>query len=181
VRVNGFLLAHGFDPGPTQHPIQAGLAAGTLATVPALLLLHGFGALAVEARILALPVLATLALGIAAMAAAGAAYGALFRRGANDRRGGWLFGMAYGFLLWTGGAVMILPALGGGAAPGGKAAVGIFLALVLWGAATGAIFPFVHRRLRLATRHWSEAGRRHCGPSAAAEDQPEREVPRRRA
>ena len=142
-----FLSAHGFDPGPTQRPVLAGLLSGALATIPATAMLLLFGAVEVEAEILGLSMAATLAAGCAVMAASGALYGRLFGRGANDRRGGWLFGMAYGFLLWMGGAVMTLPLVGGGEAPAGGVAVGIFLSLVTWGTAMGALFPHVHRPL----------------------------------
>ncbi len=34
---------------------------------------------------------------------AGVLYGQMFQRAANDRHGGWLFGLAYGFLIWRPG------------------------------------------------------------------------------
>ncbi len=158
-----FLSAHGYDPGPTQRPALAGGITCMLATLPATVILVAFGSLEVEARILGLSVIATLAAGWFVMGVAGAAYGRLFQRAANDRRGGWLFGMAFGFLLWAAGAVMLLPAVSGGAAPGGEAAIGVFLSLLAWGAALGSLFPFVHRRL-----HARADGRAAIGPSAAA-------------
>jgi hypothetical protein len=100
------------------------------------------------------------------MAIAGAAYARLFGRAANDRRGRWLFGMAFGFLLWSAGAVMILPILGGGRAPAGEPAMGVFLSLVAWGAALGALLPIVHRPLHQSIEHGAE--RREAGPGAAA-------------
>jgi hypothetical protein len=168
MRFNPFLAAHGYDPGPTQRPILAGLLAGSLATAPSTALLLGFGSVAAGGRILGLSQLSTLAAGLAAMAVAGAGYGAIFRRAANDRSGAWLFGMAYGFLLWVGGAVMLLPAMSGGAAPAGEAATGIMLALLLWGTVLGAIFPIVHRAIHLRLAAWTDEMRETCGPSAAA-------------
>ena len=164
----GFLGAHGFDPGPTQRPALAGLIAGLLGTIPATGLLVAFGSLAVETGILGLSMTATLAAGGAAMAVAGVVYGRLFGRGANDRRGGWLFGMAYGFLLWTAGAVMVLPLLSGGGAPAGTAAIGIFLSLVIWGAAMGALFPHIHRPLHVGSDRADGLLRTRLGPGAAA-------------
>jgi hypothetical protein len=161
--MTGFLRAHGYDPGPTQRPVLAGFLSGILATLPATGVLKLFGSLKVEADILDLPLSTTLALGCTAMALAGAAYGRLFQRAANDRRGGWLFGAAFGFLLWMAGAVLILPLVSGGIAPAGRAAVGLYLSLVLWGASTGALFPYVHRPLHLS----ADRGYHQLGPTAA--------------
>lgn len=158
-----FLSAHGYDPGPTQRPALAGGITGILATPPAIAILIVFRSLEVEARILELSIGATLAGGGLVMALAGAAYGRLFQRAANDKRGGWLFGMAFGFLLWAAGAVMLLPALSGGAAPGGEAAIGLFLSLLAWGTVLGSLFPFVHRRFQARVGRWPT-----IGPSAAA-------------
>jgi hypothetical protein len=163
--MTGFLSAHGYDPGPTQRPSLAGLLSGAFATLPATALLHGFGALEVEAKIVGYSIAVTLAAGCVLMALAGALYGRLFQRAANDRRGGWLFGAAYGFALWTAGAVMILPLVSGGVAPAGLAAVGVYLSLVLWGATMGWLFPRVHRPLHKST----DASGGGLGPSAAAD------------
>ena len=171
-----FLSAHGLDPGPTQRPIPAGLLSGALATLPATLMLAWSGALHAEAEILGLSLGATLGIGCAIMAAAGGVYGRLFGRGANDGRGGWLFGMAYGFLLWMAGAVLLLPLISGGEAPAGYAAIGIFVSLLLWGTAMGGIFTHVHRRLhvdisdpemRTRSKLGSEAASADTGPSSS--------------
>lgn len=121
--MRGFLTAHGFDPGPTQRPLLTGGLSGAIATLPAVTVLVAFGSLEAEAEILGRSVPLTLGAGCVVMALAGVVYGGLFRRGANDRRGGWLFGMAFGFMLWTAGAVMVLPLASGGLAPGGEAAI----------------------------------------------------------
>jgi hypothetical protein len=143
----GFLSAHGYEPGPTQRPFTAGALAGIVATVPALVFLYAFGSLHVEAIILGLSSLKTVGLGLPLMALAGAIYGRLFGRAANDIRGGWLFGMAFGFALWATGAVMVIPLATGGRAPAGQAAVGLFLSLVAWGTALGIVHPLIHRPL----------------------------------
>lgn len=163
-----FLNAHGFDPGPTQRPVLAGILAGVIGTIPATAVLVAFGSLHVEAEILDLSVAATLAAGCGAMAVAGGGYGRLFQRGANDRRGGWLFGMAFGFLLWTAGAVLILPLLSGGRAPAGTAAIGVFLSLITWGGAIGGLFPYIHRPLHANTDRPDALTRAGLGPNAAA-------------
>ena len=160
----GFLAAHGYDPGPTQRPLSAGAISGIVAAVPAVGILWWFGSLEVEARILDLSVAATLGLGWAVMAVAGAAYARLFGRAANHRRGGWLFGMVFAFALWAGGAVWVLPLISGGEAPAGPAAVGVFLSLLVWGLGLGIAVPLVHPYLQ--ERLESGAKRRQVGPSA---------------
>jgi len=143
----GFLSAHGYEPGPTQRPLLAGAISGVLATIPATAILYAFGSLRVEAHILGLTEVATMGAGWPLMAIAGAIYGRLFGRAANDARGGWLFGMAFGFILWAAGAAMIIPLVSGGLAPAGEAAVGTYLSLIVWGTALGITHPFVHRPL----------------------------------
>src|SRR5437868_6805717 len=176
----GFLTAQGFDPGPTQRPLAAGAISGVTATTPAVALLHGFGALKVEASILGLSAPATIGAGCIVMALAGAIYARLFGRAANDVRGGWLFGMAFSFALWAAGAVMILPLTSGGQAPAGEPAIGLFLSLIAWGAALGTVHPFVHRPLHQSIEAASK--RTEVGPSAAAssrEPGPKREIDRK--
>jgi hypothetical protein len=174
------LSAYGLDPGPTQRPLAAGLISGALATLPATLVLAASGALRAEAAILGLSLGATLGIGCAIMAAAGGAYGRLFGRGANDGRGGWLFGMAYGFLLWMAGAVLVLPLISGGEAPAGTAAIGIYVSLVLWGTALGGIFPHVHRRLHVDISDPEMRSRSKLGSEAASADTGGSSPPRRR-
>ena len=169
-----FLSVHGYDPGPSQRPLLSGALSGILATMPAIPILLEFGSLQVEARILGLSPLLTLAVGCAAMAAAGAVYARTFGRAANNVHGGWLFGMAFGFALWAAGAVLVLPLVSGGRAPAGRAALGLAASLLAWGLATGILVPFVHRpfheSLERAARHT------RFGPRAAAnKDQPVRE------
>jgi hypothetical protein len=168
----GFLSAHGYNPGPTQRPMTAGAICGVLAAFPAVAVLWLFGSLEVEARILSLSVAATLGLGFAAMAIAGAAYGRIFGRAANDRRGGWLFGMAFGFALWAAGAVLVLPVASGGQTPAGPAAVGVCLSLMVWGCGLGLLIPFIHPYLH--ERIESVAKSAELGPNAAASNSPRR-------
>jgi hypothetical protein len=144
----------------------AGAISGLLATAPVIGTLHLFGSLAVEARILDLTIPATIVAGCLLMALAGAVYARLLGRAANDVRGGWLFGMAFGFALWAAGAVFILPIAGGGQLPAGVPATGVFLSLVLWGGFLGGSMPFVQRRLHL---NLDEPGvAEDLGPSLAA-------------
>jgi len=158
-----FLSAHGYDPGPTQRPLIAGALSGMVGTIPAVAILLLFGSLQIEAGILGLSEVTTVAAGCAIMAAAGAAYGRLFGRAANDKRGGWLFGMTFGFALWAGGAILVLPLVSGGMVPAGKAAIGVFASLVAWGAAVGLVHPYVHRPLHARL----ETAARRMGPNVA--------------
>lgn len=164
----GLLHAHGYDPGPTQRPLLAGALAALLGTIPATFILSLFGSLSAERHILHLSTGATLVAGGTAMALAGAAYGRLFGRAANDPRGGWLFGMAFGFALWALGGVFVLPLAGGGLAPAGSAALGLFLALVIWGGWVGLLFPWIHRPLHESIERGAK--RHRAGPTAAAEN-----------
>jgi hypothetical protein len=163
--MGGFLSAHGYDPGPSQRPLLSGLITGFLATMPAIVLLHAFGSLKIEARILGISVTGTIVAGWLVMAIAGAVYARLFGRAANDPRGGWLFGMAFGFILWTAGAVFALPIVSGGDAPAGHPALGVLLSLVFWGAVLGALLPFVHRPLHKSIE--SESRRASSGPAGS--------------
>ena len=160
----GFLGAHGYDPGPTQRPLLAGAIAGILAAMPAVGVLSVFPSLRVEATILGLSETATILAGAPVMAVAGAIYARLFGRAANDARGGWLFGMAFGFALWAAGAALVLPLASGGLALAGEAAIGTVLALIAWGAVLGCIYPFVHRPLHERL----ETAVRRMGPNVGA-------------
>jgi hypothetical protein len=60
---------------------------------------------------------------------------------------------------------MILPLASGGIAPAGVTAIGVYLSLVLWGAAMGWLFPRIHRPLHKSTG----AGGSSLGPAAAAD------------
>ncbi|MEZ0168197.1 hypothetical protein [Microvirga sp. TS319] len=141
------LQAHGLDAGPTQRPVLAGAMAGVIAAAPALALLAGFRALDAPAR--AAGILAgTAALTYAGlMLVGGILYGWLFQRAANDVRGGWLFGLAYGFVLWMLGPIPMLQWLPDQPILRGYPAAGLLLAQLLWGLTLGLVFPPVHRRL----------------------------------
>jgi hypothetical protein len=91
----------------------------------------------------------------AVMLLGGLGYGQLFQRAANDRHGGWLFGMAYGFLLWMVVLVPLLQWLPPQPLMAGLPAAGLFLGQLLWGLVLGITFPYVHHPLqaRLQGRH----------------------------
>jgi ABC-type Co2+ transport system permease subunit len=164
--IHSFLAAHGYDPGPSQRPFSSGAISGVLGTIPAVGVLIAFGSLEVEASILGMSPLATIAAGCIVMAIAGAAYARFFGRAANAVRSGWIWGMSFGFALWAAGAVLVLPLLSGGRAPAGDPAIGVALSLIIWGLATGILVPFVHRPLHESLETASKVA--DVGPSAAA-------------
>lgn len=162
-----FLRAHGIDAGPIQRPGLTGFISGLLGTIPASLLLVVFGTLGIQAEILGISAVLTLAAGAALMAGAGAVYAALFGRAANNAHSGWLFGMVFGFALWAAGSAMVLPLASGGLAPAGVPAIGLFLSFLVWGLATGVLVPHIHRPLSDALA--KGATLREVGPAAATD------------
>ena len=167
------LQAHGLDAGPTQRPLLAGAAAGVLATVPALAILIGFQALSEPATATGTSVFAASFAYVGLMLLGGILYGWLFQRAANDPRGGWLFGMAFGFVLWMLGPVPLLQWLPDQPILRGYPAAGLLLAQLIWGLATGVVFPSVHRRLHVSVESQSHS----TGPEAAARTQALRPLP----
>jgi len=143
-----YMRAHGNTPGPTQRPILAGAITGLVAELPAAAMLWWSGALASLTEALALPDWLTLMLYLGAMIITGAIYGRVFSRAANDPRGGWLFGISYGFLIWMIGPVTILQWSLGRPLVVGTAAMGVLGAHLIYGLALGLLFPGIHRLLQ---------------------------------
>ena len=163
-----FLNAHGFEPGPTQRPLLAGALTGLVAAAPASGAFAAFCSLRVLAHdILSLPQTLTAGMVILAFAVAGAVYGGLFRRGADDRHGGWLFGLAYSLLLWMVAPVIVLPLIPGMHMAAGRVAVGFLASFLTWGLFLGVLFPHVHKPLQ-ADLDGSSALLDRIGGSAAA-------------
>jgi hypothetical protein len=153
-----YMRAHGNTPGPTQRPILAGAVTGSLAEIPAVLLLWWSGALASTTQSLSLSTWVAVALFFLATVVAGAIYGRVFSRAANDPRGGWLFGISYGFLLWTIGPVTVLQWTVGRPLALGVAAMGILGAYLLYGLSLGLLFPWIHKLLQSELRTWNARG-----------------------
>lgn len=143
-----FLEAHGYEAGPTQKPMLAGLLAGALGILPTAGVLAWSGSLDALAAALAMTRGPALLLIAATLAAAGVLYGRIFQRAANDQRGGWLFGLGFGFLLWMAGPVTGLQWAIGRPLATGVAALGFLTAHLLWGLCLGLCFPHVHRPLQ---------------------------------
>lgn len=143
-----YMRAHGNTPGPTQRPFLAGAVTGALAEIPALFMLWWSGALSSATQSLSLPVYAFLALHLLAMVIAGVIYGRVFSRAANDPRGGWLFGISFGFLIWMSGPVTVLQWLLEGPIALGVAAMGILGSHLIYGLFLGLLFPWIHKLLQ---------------------------------
>jgi Na+/proline symporter len=171
------LQAHGLDAGPTQRPLLAGAIAGVIATVPALCVLTVFQALDAPARAIGASVFAAALAYAGLMLFGGILYGWLFQRAANDPRGGWLFGMAFGFVLWMLGPVPVLQWLPDQPILRGDPAAGLLLAELLWGLAVGLVFPLVHRHLHVSLENRSRLASLCAGPEAAAQTQVLRALP----
>ncbi|WP_363351956.1 hypothetical protein [Methylocystis echinoides] len=161
------LLAHGLDAGPTQRPLLAGAAASLVADVPALWLLHAFKSLDALGRAANFSIVAAALGYIGMMLFGGVLYGWLFQRAANDPRGGWLFGMAFGFVLWMLGPIPLLQWLPPQPILTGYPAVGLLLGMLLWGLVLGVAFPVVHRPMRPTLDKVSAPPTPSTGPQAA--------------
>jgi hypothetical protein len=161
------LLAHGLEAGPTQRPLLTGMAASLIADVPALWLLHAFKSLDALGQAAKGSILTAALVYVGMMLLGGALYGWLFQRAANDPQGGWLFGMAFGFVLWMLGPIPLLQWLPKEPIMVGYPAVGLLLGQLLWGLVLGVAFPFVHRRLRAGLDDVTYIS--DTGPRAAAD------------
>jgi hypothetical protein len=144
-----FMRAHGQMPAPGQRPVTAGALAGLCAGLAVLPLLFWTQAVASLAEVLSIST-AVIAASYPALAAlAGGLYGTVFRRAASDRRGGWLFGISYGFLLWMLGPTALLQALLGRPLATGTSAMGLLAANLLSGLILGLLFRPMHRVTQL--------------------------------
>jgi len=171
------LQAHGLEAGPTQRPLLAGAIAGVSAAIPALSILAGFQSLDAPARAIGTSAVATGLVYAGLMLLGGILYGWLFQRAANDMRGGWLFGMAFGFVLWMLGPVPLLQWLPHQPTLHGYPAAGLLLAQLLWGLAMGVAFPLMHRHLHVSLENGSGSTFQSTGPEAVAQTQMFRPLP----
>ena len=163
-----FLKAHGFDPGPTQRPVMAGAVTGVIATIPAAMVFVATGSFRVlAADIFRLPAIVTAVIFAVAFIFAGGIYGLVFRRAANDRRGGWLFGLTFGFMMWITAPVVVLPLVGRPIIAAGTAAIGFLVTFLVWGLCAGLLFPYVHKPLHANLDGLPSELLDKLGPSAA--------------
>ena len=146
--VSPFIRAHGYLPGPTERPVAAGVLSGIVACVPALVVAAAGRGLAGVAEWAGFSVWAIRAGSAVFLVTAAALYGRVFMRAANDRRGGWLFGISFGFLLWLIGPLTVAPLFGGEPIVVGPAAQTLFAAHIAFGLTLGVAFPRSHRLVR---------------------------------
>ena len=171
--MNHFMRAHGYLPGPTQRPVTAGLLSGIVALVPSLVFAWYSGALAAGANEVGV---GSTQAGIAfttVAALGGGLYGWIFMRAANDRRGGWLFGIGFGFLLWMAGPGILAYWLRHAPLATGRASQALFASHLLYGLVLGLAFPVVHTIVQRSAswrqvRSAGETPGLHNGTSASA-------------
>ena len=138
----------GSDPAPLQRPRLAGAIAAGIAAIPAAALVWQTGSVRMPARVIGVSEPMLVFLSFVGLAISGGIYGSVFLRAANDRRGGWLFGLGWGFLTWALGPITLFQwALGRPVAIGEQAAWLLF-AHLLWGLVFGAGFPLVQDRVK---------------------------------
>ena len=163
-----YLRAHGNAAGPTQRPVLAGALAGLVAGLAATPLLLAAGALASSARAVGLLPGAVLALHALISLVAGVLYGRVFQRSADDRCGGWIFGLSYGFLLWMLGPVTIVHRLFGRPLAVGPAAMTLLGLNLVYGLALGLTYPWIHHWLQPSLEEQDEEAAAGSFGSAAA-------------
>jgi hypothetical protein len=139
-----YLRAHGNTAGPTQRPLNTGLISAVLAFLPYESMMQFTGARVSIARGFGIDIWTSIVINAIVMVAAGLIYAAVFKRAANDRRGGWLFGASFGFVLWTIAPVTVWQVASSRAVAVGTAAMGLFGAHVIFGLALGLVFPWIH-------------------------------------
>lgn len=171
------LQAHGLDAGPMQRPLLAGALGGVIAAVPAVTILIVFQSLNEPARAAGTSVVSAGGAYVGLMLLGGVMYGWLFQRAANDPWGGWLFGLAFGFVVWMLGPIPLLQWLPDGPILRGYPAAGLLLAQLLWGLTLGVVFPLIHRRFHAGLDNQSVSGTGIIGPEAAARTQMPRPLP----
>src|SRR5688500_3550049 len=133
-------------------PCLTGLTSGVLAGALSTLIKYLSGALESEASAYGFTHIAAIVISILFFGVAGVVYAAIFRRAANDLRGGWLFGSSYGFLIWMLGPVAIWQLATGRPLATGLAALGLYGAQVVYGLALGGSFPYINRLVQSRMR-----------------------------
>ena len=139
-----YMRAHGNTAGPTQRPFLVGAITGAIGFVPFEVVLRLSGARAAIASGLGISTTMSAVIGIGIMLVAGILYAAIFKRAANDREGGWLFGASFGFLVWLIAPITLWQLVTSRQIAVGSAAMGLFGAHVLYGLVLGTAFPWIH-------------------------------------
>jgi hypothetical protein len=139
-----YMRAHGNTPLPTERPVAAGMVDGGIASVLAAILLWKTGAINSMAAALDLSPWVIVCLQLTGMTLAGGLYGRIFQRAADDRRGGWLFGLGFGFITWMLGPITLLQWILYKPLATGVAAAGLMGAHLVYGSVLGYLHPWVH-------------------------------------
>jgi hypothetical protein len=138
------IYLRGNEPTPDQRPFLSGFLAACVATAASAWLLFQCGAMRTQAHALQIPRSSMIALQAAIWLGGGVLFGRVFSRAAADPRGGWLFGLACGYLLWMLGPATTMMWIAGGPVAKGPAAVGLLAAYILYGLAMGIAFPYTN-------------------------------------
>jgi len=139
-----YMRAHGNTAGPTQRPLVTGAIGAVIAFIPYEAILRLSRARSAIAAGFDISIWSSTLINLIVMVIAGLIYAAVFKRAANDRRGGWVFGASYGFLLWMIAPISIWQLFGSRPFVVGTAAIGLFVAHVIYGLVLGIVFPWVH-------------------------------------
>jgi hypothetical protein len=155
-----YMRAHGNTPGPTQRPYSTGAIGGIIAAIPSEALLYWCGSFIGVSKGVGVSVFAVQGVHAVLMVLFGMLYAAIFKRAANDRMGGWLFGAAYGFLLWMFAPFTIWQLVSPRPLAVGLAAMGFFAAHVLYGLLLGLLFPRIHAMIQARLKKTAEGSRK---------------------
>jgi hypothetical protein len=139
-----FVTAHGYIASPTQRPYSAGLLTGIIAATLSILLMWKTQTTEAIGQTLGIGTSRTIIFSAIFMVIAGPIYAVIFRRTANDRRGGWMFGLVYGYLLWLLGPDTALQLWIGRPVLTGYPAIGLLCGELVYGLLLGLLFPWVH-------------------------------------
>lgn len=143
-------LFRGRDPAPLQRPFLAGTVAAAIASIPAAALVWFTGAAHMPASVIGVSPPVLIAMSVGELIVSGMLYGLTFMRAANDRRGGWLFGLGWGFLTWTLGPITLCQWILGRPIAHGPHAALLLLAHLLWGVIFGALYPLVQNKVEMS-------------------------------
>lgn len=139
-----YMLAHGSHPGPTQRLYAAGGLAGILAGAIAAIsfaVTHTWSIILEQVSFGAAWAYLLYAI---AVTVAGVLYAYIFQRTANDKNGGWLFGLGFSFLIWMLGPALLYKVLFHIDLSATAAGIPALLGHLFYGFLLGVLFPFLH-------------------------------------
>ena len=143
-----YMQAHGYTTGPTQRPTAAGLISAAIASVGAWAIIDATRAIDQAEQNLGITWNTAISVYFLLCLLGGVFYGRIFQRTVNDRHGGWLFGIAYGFLLWMIGPVAIAQWALYTPIVSGSAAAGVLAANLAYGLTLGVTYPWIHHLIQ---------------------------------